>query len=340
MKVAILGDTHWGVRNDLPVFYDHFEKFYDWMFGELASAGVQTIFQLGDLFDRRKYINFRTYSESKRIFFDKLEVHGIQLITLLGNHDIFYRESVEVSSPALLLGGNNIRVVSSPETVSIGDTTIDIIPWICRENQEQCVSFINNSKSDLCLGHFEIERFPMYKGVDSHDGLPVSMFQKYELVCSGHYHTKSHRGNILYVGTPYEMTWQCYNDPKGFHIFDLETRKMEFRENPHTVFCRIEYVGQEEHPDVKGKFVRVVVLNKEDLFKFDKFVQSIIDSGAYEVKVIERQESLKKELKEEMNIENTFEILDHFVEHENSETKEKLKLFLKDLYFEASNREF
>jgi len=70
------------------------------------------------------------------------------------------------------------------------------------------------------FGHFEFANFPMHKGVDNLHGMATDMFQKYELVCSGHYHTRSQRDNIVYLGTPYEINWQDYGDDKGYLTSD------------------------------------------------------------------------------------------------------------------------
>ena len=65
MKIALLGDTHFGVRNDARHFHEYYEKFYsEVFFPYLEEHGINTIIQLGDLFDRRKYINFLSLAES------------------------------------------------------------------------------------------------------------------------------------------------------------------------------------------------------------------------------------------------------------------------------------
>ena len=103
MKICLLGDTHFGVRNDSKTFHKYYEKFYEMFFEYIDNNEIEYIIQLGDLFDRRKYINFLTLSESKKYFFDRIEKKGIKLISLLGNHDIFWKESLSVNSPELLL---------------------------------------------------------------------------------------------------------------------------------------------------------------------------------------------------------------------------------------------
>lgn len=348
-KIVILGDTHFGVRNDSINFHKYYEKFYkEVFFPYIDKHEVKWIFQLGDLFDRRKYINFNTLAECKRYFFDQVARRDVTMLTFLGNHDIFWKESLSVSSSGLLLREYlNIHVIEKPTSTVIDGTKIDMIPWICKENEEDVYYYINNSKSDLCLGHFEIAGFPMYKGMNSEEGLSHEMFAKYERVLSGHYHTRSKAENIEYVGTPYEMTWQDAYDPRGFSVFDTETRELEFVQNPYTIHEKITYDDLDKDPvdlstiDIKDKYVKLVVVNKTDLYKFDMFMNQLYQKEAHEIKVIEDfSEFNQGSVSEEINLEDTLDILSSYVDSvSTSEDKEKIKNVLKGLYVEAMNQE-
>jgi len=349
MKIAILGDTHFGARNDLKVFHEYFQKFYmDQFIPYLIENNIDTVIQLGDLFDRRKYINYYSLSACKKYFFDELEKHNITLHTLVGNHDIYWRESLEVNSSSLVLGEyGNVNVHTKPTTISRNKTFIDIIPWICPENEKEIHEFIKNSKSDICVGHFEIAGFAMYRGMECHDGISKDLFRKYEQVWSGHYHTKSKQENITYVGTPAEMTWQDYGDPKGFHTFDLETRQLEFIQNYYTIFVKLEYDDSDGEPiDLRGMalkdaFVKLVVVKKTDYYKFDKFVTQLYAKGCYDIKIIEDlSEFSDGEVNEEINLEDTISVLSHYIDSVQTDMdKEKIKTYMKALYVEALNME-
>lgn len=349
MKIAILGDTHFGARNDLKVFHEFFKEFFiDQFIPYLIANDIKIVFQLGDLFDRRKYINYYSLDECKRYFFDRLNEHGIILHTLVGNHDIYWRESLAVNSSSLVLGEYyNINVHQDPVTIEIQDTYIDIIPWICPENEREITEFISKSKSDICIGHFEIAGFSMYRGMECHDGLSRDMFNKYEQVWSGHYHTRSKQENITYVGTPYEMTWQDYADPKGFHTFDLETRTLEFIQNNSTIFIKLEYDDSNGDPidlreyNLANTFVKLVVIKKTDYYKFDKFINTLYSKGCYDIKIIEDlSEFSDGEVGEEINLEDTISVLSHYIDSIQTDLdKEKVKSYMKSLYVEALNSE-
>jgi DNA repair exonuclease SbcCD nuclease subunit len=197
------------------------------------------------------------------------------------------------------------------------------------------------------MGHLEIAGFSMYRGMESHEGFSKDIFKKFDLVFSGHYHHRSNDSHIYYLGNPYELTWQDYNDPRGFHLFDLQTRQLEFVHNSYTMFARLEYDDKEQDPidldayDLNDCYVRLVVTNKTDYYKFDKFVQKLYTKGCHEIKIIEDlSEFGDGELGEEINLEDTVSVLSNYIDSLNTDIdKEQIKNFLKSLHTEAINTE-
>jgi DNA repair exonuclease SbcCD nuclease subunit len=162
VKVAILGDTHFGMRGDSPAFHEYFRRFYEEVFfPTLEKEGIKYVIQLGDLFDRRKFINFKSLALSREYFFDRFG--EITLYALVGNHDIFYKNTLAVNSLDLLLGeyvkAGSIVTVAQPTWLGHHGVQIDLIPWICQENCEDAWEFIRRSKSSICCGHFEIKEY-------------------------------------------------------------------------------------------------------------------------------------------------------------------------------------
>ncbi len=349
MKVAIITDQHFGARNDSIAFLDFFQKFYDnTFFPKLEEEGIDTVLILGDTFDRRKYVNFYALQRAKEMFFDKLANRNIKVHMLAGNHDTYFKNTNDVNSPDLLLREyDNINVIDHPATIYIDETPICMMPWICPENYQDSIDTINDTKAEICMGHFEIAGFAMYRGMESHDGLSKETFDKFDMVFSGHYHHKSDDGHIYYVGNPYELTWQDYNDPRGFHLFDLGTRKLEFVRNPYSMFARVEYDDKEQEPvdldslDLQGKYVKLVVVNKTDYYKFDRFTQKLYNKGCHDIKVVEDMSEFQEgEIDETINLEDTLSVLGHYVDSiETDLDKEKIKNYMRSLYTEAVNIE-
>ena len=349
MKVAIITDQHFGARNDSVGFLDFFEQFYDnTFFPTLDANDVDCVLILGDTFDRRKYVNFYSLDRAKKMFFNKLEERGIKVIMIAGNHDTYFKNTNEVNSPELLLAEyTNVSLVHKAMDITVDDTPICFVPWICPENYDDSIETLNTSKAEICMGHFEIAGFAMYRGMESHEGLSKDLFKKFDMVFSGHYHHRSDDGHIYYLGNPYELTWQDYNDPRGFHLFDLQTRQLEFIGNPYTMFQRVEYDDSLTDPSVqsydylKNKFVKVIVVNKNDLYKFDKFITKVYNSNPYEVKIIEDfSEYTEGEIATDINLEDTLDVLSNYVDSiETDYDKDKVKTFMKELYTEAVNIE-
>jgi DNA repair exonuclease SbcCD nuclease subunit len=343
MKICLLGDTHFGVRNDSKIFHAYIDKFYnDLFFPYLEANNITHVIQLGDLFDRRKYINFLSLTESRRYFFDRLEERGITLITLLGNHDIFWRERLDINSPDLLLKDyQNITLVDSPQTQNIHGFKFDMIPWICKENEKEAFEFIKNSEQKICFGHFELRGFEMMKGIENHDGMDPSILSKYDQVYSGHFHTKSNEGNIMYLGTPYELFWNDYKDPKGFFILDTETNQVEFIQNNDPMFIKYYYDDMQpiniDAKGIKDKYIKLVVVNKKDFKLFDKTVEMLYNHNPAELKIIEDMSDFEAEVDDEnINVEDTMSLLSDYVDAVDTDAdKDRLKTILKELYVEA-----
>ena len=349
MKVAIITDQHFGARGDSTQCLDYYERFYsNVFFPKLKEQGITTILILGDTFDRRKFINFNTLSRAKKMFFDVAYDNDMMITMIAGNHDTYFKNTNDVNSPELTLAEYiNINVVTRPETVDIHGIPVCFLPWICADNYADSMNEIKNTKADICMGHLEIAGFAMYRGAEAHDGLSKDSFSKFDVVFSGHYHHRSDDGHVFYLGNPYELTWQDYNDPRGFHIFDLDTRKLEFVQNPYSLFERFEYDDSVFDPDgidtscFADKYVKIVVANKTDLYKFDKFINRVYQKNPLDVKIVEDfSEFTEGEVDENINLEDTSSVLSNYIDSLETEVdKEKVKSFMKTLYTEALNRE-
>lgn len=356
MKICVLGDTHFGMRGDSLDFHKYIEKFYDNVFFPyLKDHNVTTVVQLGDLFDRRKFINFNSLYLSRQYFFNKLAENNITFITFLGNHDVAFKNTLQVNSSKLLLDGyDNITVLDAFTTLQFGGIDIDMVPWICDDNQEEIYQRIKDSKSQIVFGHFEIAGFEMDRGNVCHEGIDKAMFNKYDIVLSGHFHHRSDDGHIYYVGSPNEMTWADYNDPRGFVIFDTQTREQEFVQNPYKMFYKLHYNDELEHfaegykptfmdySIYEGCYVKVVVVNKLNPFLFDIVIDSIYKAGAADISIVEDFTDTAIITDDELidQAEDTVTILSKYIDNLTLNVdNDKLKGLMRELYVEALNTE-
>jgi DNA repair exonuclease SbcCD nuclease subunit len=353
MKIAILGDTHHGMRGDSLDFHRYYEKFYSQIFFPyLKENGIDTVFQLGDLFDRRKFINFNSLYLVRKYFFEPLKENNIQFHTLLGNHDVAYKNTLEVNSSSLLLNDyGNITIHSSFDTVNFDGIDVDVVPWICDDNQTDIFNKIKESRSQICFGHFEIAGFEMDRGNICHEGIDKSSLKKYDIVLTGHFHHKSSDGHITYVGTPGEMTWSDYNDPRGFHIFDTDTREFTFIQNPYRMFYKVtyddtkqdfEYWKQYNYTQHHDTYVKVVVLNKQNPFMFDTVIDNLYKCGISDLSIVEDFSEMSLDQDQELidQAEDTMTILSKYIDGLQLNVEpDKLKTIMRELYVEALNVE-
>ena len=337
MKIAIITDTHYGARKGSKYLHDYFEKFYDDVFfPTLEAEGIDTVIHMGDAFDSRKSIDYQSLEWAKRVVFEKLKNYKVHMI--IGNHDCYYKNTNDVNSPALLLQTyENIKTYSKISEITVDKLKVLLIPWINSENFEESVKVIKSSKSKCAMGHLELNRFRAHRGHIMEDGMSCDMFDKFEKVFSGHYHTRSDNGKIFYLGNPYEMFWNDVNDTRGFHIFDTETLTHTPVNNPYKLFYNIYYEDTNYKlfnvSQYENKIVKVIVRKKSKPKDFEKFIDKLYSVGVQDLKIIENfdiQESEEFDIDEE---ENTLSILNRYIDESEFELdKNIIKGIFQDLY--------
>ena len=340
-RVAILTDTHWSARKASRHLHDYFELFYkNVFFPTLEKEGITTVIHMGDAFDNRKSIDFWGLDWTRRVVLDPLSKYETHMI--VGNHDIFLRNSTEINAPELLLKDYpNIKTYSSPQTVKVGGIDIMMLPWICSENYDETLKQIKKSKAKIAMGHLELQGFRVNRNlVMEEHGLDPKIFDKFTKVFSGHYHTRSDNGKIFYLGNTYEMYWNDVNDTRGFHIFDTETFEHTPINNPYKLFYNIYY---EDTPyqmfdttEYANKIVKVIIRKKSKPKDFEKFIDKLYTVGIQDLKIIENFEIQENEEFEISEDENTLTILNRYIEESEFEfDKNIIKGIFQDLYRQA-----
>ena len=349
MRIALITDTHWGARGDSQAFADFFNKFYyGFFFPYLKENNITQIIHLGDIVDRRKYINYLT-AKNLRKFVGHCDTSGIKLDVLIGNHDTSFKNTNEVNSMNELFehSSYDVSYYSSPTTKEFDGLKIALLPWVCSGNYDESMKFVNETDAQILFGHLEIQGFEMYRGSFNDHGFDAKQFDKFDMVLSGHFHHKSSRGHIHYLGAPYEMTWSDYNDPRGFHIFDTDTRELLFIENPYKMFSKIHYDDAGKTMDevllfdpapYKNQYVKVIIHSKENPLWFDMFIDKLEKTGVSDLQVLD--DHLNLNLEDDGDIineaEDTLTILRKVVDGmDTSIDKKKLDIFLQNLYTEA-----
>ena len=340
MKIAIITDTHFGARKGSKNLHDYFELFYkNVFFPKLEEYGIDTIIHMGDVFDSRKAIDLQTLEWSNRVVFEPLKKYKVYAAT--GNHDAYYKNTNFVNSPELLLTSHtNWEIYSSAKEIQVGGLDILLLPWITTENYEHTLDVIKTSKSKVAMGHLELNGFRATRGHMMETGMDVSVFDKFDTVFSGHFHTRSNDGKIFYLGNPYEMFWNDVNDKRGFHIFDTETLELLEINNPYKLFYNIYYEDTNHRifntSQYENKIVKVIVRKKTDPKEFEKFIDKLFNAGVQDLKIIENFAIAENEEFEVEEDENTISILNRYIdEAEMKFDKTIVKDIFRDLYRQA-----
>ena len=342
MKVAIITDQHFGARKNSKLFHDYFLKFYnDVFFPTIEKEGIKTVVDMGDTFDNRTGVNFGALSWAKNNYYDRLQEMGVTVHTIVGNHTAFYKNTNEVNAVDLLLREyENVKVYAEPTEVLLDELKVLFVPWINQENEENTSKLIQKTSCVCAMGHLELNGFRAHKGHIMENGMESKLFEKFSLVFSGHYHTRSNNGKIYYLGNPYEMFWNDVNDTRGFTIFDTKTLEFTSVNNPYRMFYNIYYEDTNyqtfDSREYEGKIVKIIVRKKSDTKKFEKFVDKLYDSNVHELKIVENFQIQESEDFEAFESEDTLSILNRYIEEAEIDLdKSVLQKIIHEVYQEA-----
>ena len=342
MKIAIITDQHFGCRKNSKVFHDYFLKFYnDVFFPTLESEGITTIVDMGDTFDSRKGIDFSALSWAKNNYYNRLSDMGCTIHTIVGNHTAYYKNTNEVNAVDLLLGEyDNVKTYSEATEIKIDNLNILLVPWINSDNEKKTLKLIAKSKSPCVMGHLELKGFRIHRGYIMETGTDCNLFNRFDKVYSGHYHTRSSQENIHYLGNPYEIFWNDLNDTRGFHLFDTETLEHTPINNPYRLFYTIYYEDDDyqtfDTREYKDKIVKLIVRKKTNPKKFEKFVDKLYNANVHELKVVENFVIQESEDFEAFESEDTLSILNRYIEEaEINLDKSRVQKMIQEIYQEA-----
>tara|TARA_B100001057_G_scaffold153949_2_gene154138 strand:- start:613 stop:1674 length:1062 start_codon:yes stop_codon:yes gene_type:complete len=351
MKIAILNDTHCGTRNSSDIFLDYQGRFYTEVFFPYCKEhNIKQILHLGDYYEHRKFVNFKALNTNRKHFLEPLKELGMSMDIIPGNHDVYYKNTNELCSLKELLGyfTSNVNICMKPTVLDYDGCKVAVLPWINKSNYEEYTKWAMQCNASILGAHLELKGFDMMPGMPNPHGMNADVFSRFESVLSGHFHTKSSRDNVHYLGAQFEMTWADVDDPKYFHVLDTETREIEAIRNPITIFKKVVYDDTKTDYDkvdvsrFAKQFIKLIVINKNDLYMFDKFIDRLQSIDTYELKIAESfDEYLGDSVNDEkISLEDTTELLDSYVEAVDTDLdKEHIKVELRKLYTEAQNLE-
>jgi DNA repair exonuclease SbcCD nuclease subunit len=341
---AVLGDLHFGTKQNsvefLKIQLDYLDSFID----DIKSKGIDTIIQTGDFLHYRKTLHIRTFFWLKERFLKRIKDENLKLYVVDGNHDQYYMHTNDLASTELLSTYDNIEVIHKNKVIEIDGKQIGFIPWIANKNDEETFrEFIKENKCDILVGHFDIKNFQLIPGHISTTGFREDDFLNFELVLSGHYHQTQRRSNILYVGTPYELTWSDFNSKGGYWIYD--NGEITLVQNKNSIHKKIYYTDEKDKlkeiyntlSDYKNKIIKIVIVQKKHDIVFNQFLTDLEKVEPYSVTIIDNIENNFEEDEEFGDIEdkNILDIIDDYLKITDNKNENQLKIIFKQLYMQS-----
>jgi DNA repair exonuclease SbcCD nuclease subunit len=283
-KILLLSDIHFGVRNNSDLYLSLIENiFYKNVKDAIDTHHITDVRILGDLMDNRNTINVKTFNSVLNAFryFNK-EYPKVHFKILLGNHETYYHNRLDVNSLELLRDLPNITIIDRVTEEVINGKSIITFPWFVKDTETD-IAFNNissgNKKYDLCFGHFEINGFEVVPGMYHEDGCKTEAFKNFGRVFSGHFHIRGSKGHISYLGCPLPLTWADYGNEKGLHVYDIESGTTTFIQN--TTSPKYVKVNMQDFIDknvdsikkIKGNFVKFIIDKKYEDTAIIKSIQ-------------------------------------------------------------------
>lgn len=340
-KICIVADSHYGARSDNQNFYDYQKKFWDnVLFPTIRKYKCGAFIHLGDLVDNRRALNLNTARRLHKDFLEPLDNVGIPCYFILGNHDILNKETKSINVFQEVIHNNNYKNFQTAcmhFDVIIGGKKFLLLPWILPKEREKLIEVIKNSDAEICMSHLELKGFEQTKGRLATHGDDHSIFSRFSKVFSGHYHTRSVRDNVFYIGSSFQFNWGDCDNYSGCVILDTESGEVLEIPNPYSMFNNIEY-DEDKKPkfdvNMKDSYVKVNVVNKKSEAKFNKFIETIHEVGVADLQINENLPPLivsKKPIK----ANSTLEIFRDTISALDFHDKDMLQSLTEEIYQEA-----
>lgn len=283
-KFAVFSDLHLGMKNNSREHNDNCERFLKWFIEESKKAGIKTCIFGGDFHHVRSAINVSTLNYS---------VSGLKLLNdyfdhtyfIIGNHDLFYRDKLEIHSIPYINQFPKIILIDTITTIS----DITFVPWLVSDQWKD----IPEIKSPYIFGHFELPTFKMNASVEmpDHGLLNVSHFKNQKQVFSGHFHKRQNNGKIYYIGNAFPHNYaDAWDDDRGMMTW-IPGNKPSFKSWPDAPKYRTLHLSQvvaDPSQFIDEKTYVKILIDIDATYEDINFIKELleVDLGAREVQML------------------------------------------------------
>lgn len=342
MRVCLVSDLHFGVRKNSEVFLNSQTRFItEQLVPYLKSNGIEYLFVLGDVFDNRSSTNTKVMNAVHEVF--KKHFSDFKVYVLVGNHDCYFNSSVEVNSLKFLDEFNNVTLIEKITNIEIDNKNIVMVPWIV--DNVKFVREFSKRKCDVCFGHFNIKGFHFNKFKRSDDGLHSKLFGKCQKVFTGHFHIRNSQtlygSDIVYIGSPYQLTRNDIDEKRGFTILDLSKMEHEFIDNEVSLkYIKLKFPEKFSKKKVNNNIVDVHIsydetYNENEIDKYVKKIEEYCPAMTPNIFVDNNSELNGVIDLENYNIGSMVDLMREYIDILDIGNKEEIYETLIDLYNEV-----
>lgn len=182
----------------------------------------------GDFFHTKAVIR----SECLNLALEYFRIPDWKVIMIVGNHD-FENSNCERHSLEAFKGIPNLMLIDQQDWLCGGK-----IHLTSYHNEEVFKSRIKDSKAEYLICHQGISGFKMNNTkTDESSEITPKDLKSFKSVFAGHYHIPHTKGNVTYVGSPYQQNFGEKGQSKRFILFNVA-------ENTQTDISLDEYFPQ------------------------------------------------------------------------------------------------
>lgn len=300
-KKLLIADTHLGLHKASDLYLNIVKDVFEEIKTTCQKHNIKEIIHLGDFFDDRKAINTKALDIAYQI------VHLLEdfrLIIIIGNHDTYYKDSLKPTTLEALRKYENITII---DEITEHDNIV-LCPW---------AQIPRGYKGGYCMGHFELIGFKMNNTFVCDRGQnPDELQNEFKHIYSGHFHTPSSKNNIIYLGSPFQMTMNDIGSSRGYYIWeDGELHFIEYIKAPKFIQFTTENINTSQ---IENNFIKLLFVEDYGTVKNQQIVDEIMSFKPQNLQVdfsgIQLSDENTAKLTEEATLLNHDEIITNYVE--------------------------
>lgn len=353
-RAWMITDIHLGVRNSSNEWQNIHREYFFNFFIPLVQKHYRpgdVLLVLGDVYDSRNAINLRVLCLGIDVFEALSKIFTDGIIIVLGNHDVWAKNSNEVNSVRSLKWIPNVHIYEEPQSIQLGKRKFLLMPWRKdHEAEKECVDTMGPGNEYL-LCHADIQGFKFNKMTEVTDGCEVKTFSEFKTVYSGHIHYSQSVKNIRMLGSPYQLTRSDMGNPKGVTVLDLETEQETYYENDYSPkFIKMKFTDLLEMSPSRinkiffNNFVDVYLDGEQSLKAPISTFMDLLDGKYREIHFHPVLDGREDVLLENVDADMNFDLLKFVKDYVeslsyNDDTKKKMYEFIVKLYKTTEQQE-